>query len=87
LSHAIIRSIAPTGHLHTFEFHKQRAEKAEEELRDHGLKDFVTVTHRDVCQDGFGLDHIADAVFLDLPRPWEALPSAKTALKTYGTYT
>jgi tRNA (adenine57-N1/adenine58-N1)-methyltransferase len=36
-----------------------------------------------VCQDGFDLDNIADAVFLDLPAPWEAIPSAKTALKKH----
>ncbi|XP_060081651.1 tRNA (adenine(58)-N(1))-methyltransferase catalytic subunit TRMT61A-like [Ylistrum balloti] len=84
LSHSIIRSIAPTGHLHTFEFHQQRAEKAEEEFQEHGLKEYVTVTHKDVCQDGFGLENIADAVFLDLPRPWEAMASAKAAMKVTG---
>ncbi|XP_013382211.1 tRNA (adenine(58)-N(1))-methyltransferase catalytic subunit TRMT61A isoform X2 [Lingula anatina] len=84
LSHALIRAVAPTGHLYTYEFHKQRAEKAVEEFKDHGLSDLVTVNHRDVCMDGFGLDHIADAVFLDLPRPWEAVLSAKQALKLQG---
>lgn len=44
----------------------------------------VTVTHRDVCQDGFKLDHVADAVFLDLPKPWEVIKSAKQALKKEG---
>lgn len=34
-----------------------------------------------MCADGFDLDAIADAVFLDLPRPWEALDSAIRALK------
>lgn len=28
LSHAIVRTIAPSGHLYTFEFHQQRAEIA-----------------------------------------------------------
>ncbi|XP_021378014.1 tRNA (adenine(58)-N(1))-methyltransferase catalytic subunit TRMT61A-like [Mizuhopecten yessoensis] len=84
LSHSIIRTIAPTGHLHTFEFHQQRAEKAREEFWEHGLKEYVTVAHRDVCQDGFDLENIADAVFLDLPRPWEAMSSAKTAMKVTG---
>ncbi|KAJ8308171.1 hypothetical protein KUTeg_013045 [Tegillarca granosa] len=84
LSHAIIRTILPTGHLHTFEFHEERSKKAGEEFKEHGLSDYVTITHRDVCQDGFGLNHIADAVFLDLPRPWEAIPSAKQALKIEG---
>ncbi|CAG2190426.1 GCD14 [Mytilus edulis] len=84
LSHAIIRTVAPEGHLYTFEFHEQRAQIAKEEFVEHGVSDFVTVTHKDVCQDGFGLNGIADAVFLDLPRPWDAITSAKQALKKEG---
>lgn len=84
LSHSIIRSILPDGHLYTFEFHKERAQKAEEEFKDHGLSDYVTVTHKDVCQFGFDLEDVADAVFLDLPVPWDAIPSAKKALKKQG---
>lgn len=49
-----------------------------------GISEYVTVTHRDVCQDGFQLNHIADAVFLDLPKPWEVIGSAKQALKLTG---
>ena len=41
LSHAIIRTIAPTGHLHTFEFHEQRANIAREEFKTHGLYYFI----------------------------------------------
>ncbi len=28
MSHAILRTIAPSGHLYTFEFHEQRAKMA-----------------------------------------------------------
>ncbi|XP_005089200.1 tRNA (adenine(58)-N(1))-methyltransferase catalytic subunit TRMT61A [Aplysia californica] len=84
LSHAILRTIQPSGHLHTFEFHEERSMKAREEFEDHGLSQFVTVTHRDVCGDGFQLEGVADAVFLDLPRPWECVGSAKKAMKTEG---
>ncbi|WAR20449.1 TRM61-like protein, partial [Mya arenaria] len=49
-----------------------------------GVSEYVTVTHRDVCEAGFQLDHVADAVFLDLPKPWLAIPSAKKALKLSG---
>ena len=84
LSHAILRSIAPGGYLHTFDFHAQRVEKARQEFDEHGLGHLVTVTQRDTCKDGFGLDRVADAVFLDLPGPWDALPFAKQALKEEG---
>ena len=53
-SHSIIRTIAPIGHLYTFEYHEERAAKALEEFKTHGLSDFVTVEHRNVCKDGFG---------------------------------
>lgn len=84
LSHSFIRTIAPSGHLHTFDFHEKRVETAREEFSKHGVKDVVTCSHRDVCRDGFDLVDKADAVFLDLPHPWEAVPHAKTALKVSG---
>lgn len=45
------------------------------------MQSIVVAAHRDVCKDGFGLDGIADAVFLDLPAPWDALAHAKQALR------
>lgn len=84
LSHALIRTVAPTGHLYTVEFHQQRAEKAREEFWEHGVEHLVTVTNQDVCKNGFGVSNIADAVFLDIPSPWEAIGHAKSALKAEG---
>ena len=84
LSHAILRTIAPSGYLHTFDFHEKRVEQAQQEFAEHGFGDLVTVKQRDVCNNGFDLNHIADAVFLDLPNPWEALQSAKSAMKNEG---
>ncbi|XP_014772887.1 tRNA (adenine(58)-N(1))-methyltransferase catalytic subunit TRMT61A [Octopus bimaculoides] len=85
LSHAILRTILPTGHLHTFEFHEQRAEIALKEFKTHGVSDYVTAVCRDVCKDGFGVeDDMADAVFLDMPSPWEAIVFASKALKKQG---
>ncbi|NP_001079426.1 tRNA methyltransferase 61A L homeolog isoform X1 [Xenopus laevis] len=84
LSHAIIRTVAPTGHLYTVEFHQQRAEKATEEFRQHKVDHLVTVKNQDVCKHGFGVSDIADAVFLDIPSPWEAIGHAKSAMKTEG---
>jgi len=84
LSHAILRTVAPSGHLHTFDFHEQRSQQAREEFAAHGIASLVTATHRDVCGEGFGLEDVADAVFLDLPRPWDAVPFAVRALKKSG---
>ncbi|XP_023149821.1 tRNA (adenine(58)-N(1))-methyltransferase catalytic subunit TRMT61A isoform X1 [Amphiprion ocellaris] len=81
LSHAILRTIAPTGHLHTVEFHQQRAEKVQEEFAEHRVDHLVTVRNQDVCKDGFGVTGVADAIFLDIPSPWEAVGHAKAAMK------
>uniref|UniRef100_A0A8C6FL77 tRNA (adenine(58)-N(1))-methyltransferase n=1 Tax=Moschus moschiferus TaxID=68415 RepID=A0A8C6FL77_MOSMO len=85
VSHAIIRTIAPTGHLHTVEFHQQRAERAREEFQEHRVGRWVTVLNQDVCRSGFGVSHVADAVFLDIPSPWEAVGHAWDALKVEGS--
>lgn len=81
-----MRAVKPLGHLHTFDFHEQRAQQARDEFKAHGLQDYVTVYHRDVCELGFTaeLDGQADAVFLDLPSPHTAVPHALRALKTSG---
>ncbi|KAJ3113703.1 tRNA (adenine(58)-N(1))-methyltransferase catalytic subunit trmt61a [Physocladia obscura] len=80
-SHSIARTIAPTGTLYTFEYHAERAAKFIEEIATHSLTSVITPTHRNVCKDGFGLTDTADAVFLDLPSPWEAVAFAKETFK------
>lgn len=49
MSHVILRSIAPYGKLHTYEFNKIRAGKAKKEFEGHGLGHLVKCYHRDVC--------------------------------------
>lgn len=80
-SHSIARTIAPNGHLHSFEYHAERALKAAEEFKEHGFDSLITLTHRNVCKDGFQMKDKVTAVFLDLPSPWEALESAKEAFR------
>lgn len=86
LSHYFIRAIKPHGHLHTFDFHEARVNQAKDEFKSHGISDFVSVYHRDVCATGFAEDvnGIADAVFLDLPDPWVVVPHAIKAFKESG---
>ena len=85
LSHAIIRTIKPNGHLFTFDFHQNRVIKAKEEFDKHyGTDKYVTSTCADVCANGFSITDQADAVFLDLPAPWDAIPHAKIALRKSG---
>ncbi|PSR80120.1 S-adenosyl-L-methionine-dependent methyltransferase [Coniella lustricola] len=70
-------SSTSTGKVFSFEFHEQRFGKMKKELQEHGLTGLVEVNHRDVYNEGFLIDGKspeADAIFLDLPAPWLALP-------------
>ncbi|KAG0301704.1 tRNA (adenine-N(1)-)-methyltransferase catalytic subunit trm61 [Dissophora globulifera] len=80
-SHSIVRTLGPTGHLYSFEYHQERVNAAKKEFEEHGMSDMVTLQCRDVCKDGFDMTNMVDAVFLDLPAPWEAVASAKRAFK------
>ncbi|XP_013165901.1 PREDICTED: tRNA (adenine(58)-N(1))-methyltransferase catalytic subunit TRMT61A [Papilio xuthus] len=86
LTHALIRRVRPHGHVFTFDFHEHRTNVARDEFKEHGLEDFVTIQHRDVLADGFGPDinGKVDAVFLDLPRPWDGISHAISAFKQQG---
>lgn len=86
LSNFFVRAVKPSGHLHTFDFHEARSNQAREEFEQHGLGEWVSVYHRDVCEFGFKeeLNGTADAVFLDLPAPQLAVPHAVKALKESG---
>lgn len=57
-------------------------------LQNHGWSEAnVRCELRDVCEAGFGMSGEADAVFLDVPRPWEAVGAARQALKGDGQLT
>ncbi|KAI4375355.1 hypothetical protein MLD38_013238 [Melastoma candidum] len=83
LTTSLARAVAPTGHVHTFDFHEQRAASAGEDFERTGVNSVVTVGVRDIQGLGFPDEFVgrADAVFLDLPQPWLAIPSAANALK------
>lgn len=85
-THAFARTVDREGRLFTYEFHEPRFLEAKQELEKHGLLEVNTLaTHRDVCHDGFEIENLpekftrnnsidADAIFLDLPSPWTAIP-------------
>jgi tRNA (adenine57-N1/adenine58-N1)-methyltransferase catalytic subunit len=71
------------GKVFSYEFHADRFTKVREEMRSHGLDSIVTATERDVYGEGFLITETssmrkispsANAIFLDLPAPWQALP-------------
>ncbi|OMO69436.1 tRNA (adenine(58)-N(1))-methyltransferase catalytic subunit GCD14 [Corchorus olitorius] len=86
LTTSLVRTVAPTGHVYTFDFHEQRAASAREDFERTGIDSLVTVGVRDIQGEGFPdeLSGLADSVFLDLPQPWLAIPSAGKMLKQDG---
>jgi len=86
LSTAIARTIHPTGKLFTFEYHEKRCEAAREDFKRNKLDEIISITCRDVCREGFQMKEMADAVFLDLPSPWEVVQSAFDALIPSGNF-
>jgi tRNA (adenine57-N1/adenine58-N1)-methyltransferase len=87
LTTSFARAAGPTGHVFTFEFNADRVAKAQDDFRVLNLDRVVTVAHADACVDGFGaaLSNSINAVFLDLPRPWDALKHAYSVLARNGT--
>lgn len=86
LSHSLMRSIAPKGMLHTYEFNEMRAETARKEFTSNGVSHLSTVYHKDVCgkhgPGGFDRPQASvDAIVLDLPEPWLAVPHAAYCIK------
>ncbi|GAO52653.1 protein GCD14 [Saitoella complicata NRRL Y-17804] len=79
-THALVRTVGGTGKVWTYEYHERRFEAAKEEFIEHGMLGDglpLTITHRDVCKEGFDIEGEtldAHAAFLDLPAPWEAIP-------------
>ena len=83
-THFLSRTVAPDGMVHTMEVDAERYKVALEEFEAHGLLgNTVTCTLRNICEDGFGKEYEggADAVFLDVPNPWDAIPFCEEVLK------
>ncbi|WVQ62886.1 uncharacterized protein L199_001035 [Kwoniella botswanensis] len=80
MTHSLSRTVGSTGQVFSFEYHQPRYEKALEEFKSHGLEN-VRLQHRNVCKDGFNDASGVEAVFLDLPAPWEAIPHAMKTLR------
>ena len=96
LTHSLVRAVSNNscdnndrkGHVFTFEFNESRANAARDEIDENGLREFCTVTHRDIETNGFPKNlessKIADAVFLDLPGPYKCVESSAKCLKKDG---
>ena len=82
-------AVGPTGRVISYDRRDDFLEAARSNVRRAGLEDRVTFRRRDVVTEGWDASDLSSVV-LDLPEPWGALGSARSALAPGGyvaTYT
>lgn len=84
LTTALAWAVAPTGRVHTYELRQDFADWARRNLEASGLAALVDVRVGDVTHGIAERD--VDAVVLDMPNPWDAVPAAKAALRGDGHF-
>lgn len=82
LTIALAHTVSPDGMVYSYDYRGDFIELAKKNLEKANLSRFVVLQKRDV-KDGFDVEGV-DAVFLDLPEPWEAIPHSAKALRNSG---
>jgi len=84
LTLALARAVAPDGRVYSYEVRPDVVQLAAKNLEQVGLREFVELKERDIAA-GFD-ERDADALFLDVRRPWDYLAQAEVALKGSGFF-
>eukprot|EP01012_Entosiphon_sulcatum_P017339 TRINITY_DN22124_c0_g1_i1.p1 TRINITY_DN22124_c0_g1~~TRINITY_DN22124_c0_g1_i1.p1 ORF type:complete len:332 (+),score=65.73 TRINITY_DN22124_c0_g1_i1:34-996(+) len=100
LTHSLAKSVAPSGHVFTFDFHEDRSKAAQHEFNLNGLASVVTASHGDITQAAAIAERITavcteqsrvvparglvDAMFLDVPNPRDAVDTVVAVLRPTG---
>jgi tRNA (adenine57-N1/adenine58-N1)-methyltransferase len=84
LTTALASSVGPNGHVTTYEARPEMYKLAQKNIRRLGLEDRVTFKLRNITE-GFD-EHGADALFLDLPNPYDFIDQVRSALKPGGFF-
>lgn len=84
LTTVLAQAVGSTGHVYTYEVREDMQNLARKNLARVGLTEHVTFNLRDIAH---GFDQTdADALFLDVPTPWDYVPQARRALKGGGFF-
>ncbi len=78
------QAVNPTGRVYSYEVRPEMQRLARKNLEQLGLSEFVEFKLRDISE-GFD-EHDADALFLDLPTPWDYLAQAHATLVGGGFF-
>jgi tRNA (adenine57-N1/adenine58-N1)-methyltransferase len=76
------QAVSPTGRVYSYEVRPEMQQLARRNLELLGLSEFVEFKQRDIAE-GFD-ERDVDALFLDLPTPWDYLKQAHAALSSGG---
>jgi len=84
LTMVLAHAVRPDGRVYSYEVRPDMQRLARRNLRSAGLGDVVEFKLRDVAE---GFDEVGvDALFLDLPNPWDYLSQAHAALANGGFF-
>lgn len=78
------QAVSPTGRVYSYEIRPEIQQLARNNLEQLGLAEFVEFKLRDISE-GFD-ERDADALFLDVPTPWDYLTQAHAALSSGGFF-
>ncbi len=84
LTTAFAYSVGNTGHIYSYDYREEQQKTAIKNLDRFGLAERVTFKIRNIA-DGFDETGV-DALFLDVPNPYDYLGQVKTALKAGGFF-
>jgi tRNA (adenine57-N1/adenine58-N1)-methyltransferase len=84
LTLGLAQAVMPTGRVISYDVRHDMQNLARKNLAFAGLSDYVTFKLRDIA-DGFE-ERDVDALFLDLPNPWDYVAQAHAALKSGGFF-
>ncbi len=80
MTYILSNIVGQEGKVYSYDRREDFLHLARDNHTKYGSFDNVEFSLRDVIQDGFG-DITADAVFIDVPEPWDIIPHAYTILK------
>jgi tRNA (adenine57-N1/adenine58-N1)-methyltransferase len=82
LTIALASTVAPTGHVISYDNREDFITHAMKNLKQAALDSYVTTVHKDITQ-GIAENNL-NAVILDIPNPWDVVAHAWTALLPGG---
>ncbi len=84
LTLVLANAVQPTGRVISYDIQSDRQELARNNLEEVGLSSFVTFKNRDIAD---GIEECGvNALFLDVPNPWDYLVQAHSALGGGGFF-